>query len=465
MKYTVAAGLIGLLSLTVGCQNPSESETTAEVSTTTETPVSRHPEWVKNASIYEVNIRQYSQEGTINAFRQHLPRLQKLGVDVLWIMPIQPIGVKNRKVDNEGDPGSYYSISNYTAVNPDYGTAEDFKAMVGEAHALGMKVILDWVANHTAWDHHWTEEHPEWYTADSLGNRPIVPIDGDGNATDWEDVADLNYDEQGLRDAMTASMMWWLDNMDLDGFRCDVAGFVPYDFWAENNKALREARDGIFMLAEWEDERLQPDFDMDYGWEFHHIMNEVAQGHEPVSALRDYQTKLNEKWQKDDIRMYFTTNHDENSWNGTVYERMGDAHKTYFVLASTYEKGMPLIYSGQEVGLDRRLSFFGKDQIDWVETPLSEFYAQMMDIKGSEATLANGAWGGDMSFIETPADSAVLGYYRTLDSESLGVLLNLKGEAQSWETEISPKDILISEGVEFTDGKVSMAPYAYIVWK
>ena len=233
----------------IGCQNPKPVETTDETTNSeqqTEIAERSHPEWSKSANIYEVNIRQYSEDGTIKAFMEHLPRLKEMGVDILWIMPVQPIGVKNRK-ESESDFGSFYSIKNYTEVNPDLGTMEDFKDLVNKAHEMGMKVILDWVANHTAWDHHWVKEHPEWYTADSSGNRPITPIDNEGKPTDWTDVADLNYENPELREAMYESMAYWLKETGIDGFRCDVAGFIPYDFWDENNQRLRIINPDIFL--------------------------------------------------------------------------------------------------------------------------------------------------------------------------------------------------------------------------
>ena len=189
----------------------------------------RHPNWVKNANIYEVNVRQYTPEGTFEAFSAHLPRLKELGVDILWFMPIQPIGLKNRKTDREGDPGSYYSISDYTAVHPDLGTMDDFRQVVDKAHEMGMYVLLDWVGNHTAFDHHWVAEHPEFYSIKD-GQSPVVAMDNEGGSTDWTDVADLNYDKEELHEAMFQEMAWWVNECDIDGFRCDVAGFVPFDF-------------------------------------------------------------------------------------------------------------------------------------------------------------------------------------------------------------------------------------------
>ena len=364
------------------------------------------PKWAIDANIYEVNVRQHTKEGTLKAFQSHLPRLAKMGVDVLWFMPIQPIGIENRK----GDLGSYYSISDYTAVNPSFGTLEDFQAVVNEAHELDMKVILDWVANHTSFDHHWVKEQPAFYTQDAQGSSPIVALDNEGNATDWTDVADLNYDNKELREAMVSEMDWWTVNAGIDGFRCDVAGFVPYDFWNDAITTLRSKHGPLFMLAEWEDPALiQAGFNAVYGWEFHHIMNEVAQGHKSVQAIADYALKCDSIWPEHAMKMYFNTNHDENSWNGTVEERMGEYGNAMYVLATLMKRSFPLMYSGQEAGLNHRYPFFSKDTIglDWESIhPQADFFRQMLAMKHQHQALHNGTYGYNMSLdIDTATNS------------------------------------------------------------
>jgi alpha-amylase len=360
-------------------------------------------------NIYEVNIRQYTDEGTLKAFQSHLPRLAKMGVDILWFMPIQPIGVENRK----GELGSYYSISDYTAVNPNFGTLEDFQSIVNQAHELGMKVILDWVANHTSFDHVWVAEHPEFYTKDEEGNFPIVAIDNEGNPTDWTDVADLNYEAPGMREAMIAEMDWWVTNAGIDGFRCDVAGFVPNDFWNTAITTIRANNGPLFMLAEWEDPALiEAGFNAVYGWEFHHIMNEVAIGHKSVNAIAEYAAKCDTTWPSETIKMYFNTNHDENSWNGTVEERMGEYGNAMYVLASLMKRSFPLIYSGQEAGLNHRYPFFSKDTVglDWTtHHPQADFFAQMIALKHDHKALHNGGFGYDMTLsIDTATNSMMI---------------------------------------------------------
>ncbi|HVE77871.1 MAG TPA: alpha-amylase family glycosyl hydrolase, partial [Gemmatimonadaceae bacterium] len=245
-----------------------------------------HPAWSRNAVIYEVNVRQYTPEGTFAAFQRHLPRLDSLGVDILWLMPVQPIGRKNRK----GVLGSYYSIADYTAVNPEHGTEADFAALVDAAHRQGMKVILDWVANHTAFDHPWATAHRDYYTLRADGSISY-PLDQQGKETDWTDVAELNYDNADMRRAMIGEMRWWVDSMRVDGFRCDVAWGVPYDFWRDVRRELGASRPDLFLLAEADDPRLHPTFDMTYGWDFHHLLNQVTQGKKPTSALDEYFAK------------------------------------------------------------------------------------------------------------------------------------------------------------------------------
>lgn len=451
------------------CQNaPNDTAVNNKNEVVDDVSVSpRHPEWTKSANIYEVNIRQYSEEGTINEFAKHLPRLKELGVDILWIMPIQPIGLLNRK-ENENDLGSFYSIKDYTSVNPDLGTIDDFKELVDLAHEQDMKVILDWVANHTSWDNEWVANHPDWYTADSLGNRPIVPIDNEGNPTDWTDVADLDYTNSDMRSEMLESMKFWLNTSNIDGFRCDVAGFIPYDFWQNTIEELKIVKSDLFMLAEWEDPNLTQHFNMDYGWHLHHLMNQIAKGEEKPSILKDYLVEMNGKYQPDDMRMFFTTNHDENSWNGTVYERMGNEHLPMFILASTFEQGMPLIYSGQEAGLDHRLSFFGKDEIDWSNLELSEFYKTCLSLKHENRALWNAGFGGELTFIETNNET-VIAYKRVKEGNQVVVLLNFSDTSQNAQLmEFNSEELIFNNW--FTTGEthnlseIELDPFGYQVF-
>lgn len=372
-----------------------------------------HPSWAYNANIYEVNIRQYTPEGTFRAFETHLPRLKTLGVDILWLMPIHPIGVEGRK----GSLGSYYSIKDYKGVNPEFGTLEDFKHLVNTAHNMGMKVILDWVANHTAWDHPWITQHPDWYTKNANGEIiPPVP--------DWTDVADLNYDAQGLRDAMKDAMEYWVTETDIDGYRCDVAAEVPLDFWESVTPDLKGMKE-IFMLAEAEGADLHNKaFDMTYGWEFHHILNEIAQGRQNVNDFWAYYDRVNLEYDDSDYRMMFITNHDENSWNGTVWERMGDA--AYPLAVVTFGvPGMPLCYSGQEAGLNKRLKFFDKDTINWQPHPMNDLYTRYFALRHNNSAIWSGERGGEMHKIQADSAGKVLSFIRKNGPDEFWLVVNL----------------------------------------
>ena len=348
-----------------------------------------HPEWSRNAVIYEVNLRQYTVEGTFRAFEQHIPRLKEMGVDILWLMPVNPIGEKNRK----GSLGSYYSIRDYTAVNPEYGTMDDFKALVAKAHENGMKVIIDWVANHSSWDNRLTTEHPEWYVKDSTGNI-VAPV------PDWTDVADLDYNQQGLRDYMTSAMLFWVKEAGVDGFRCDVAGMVPTDFWNTAVPELKKVKH-VFMLAEWETPEMHDTaFDMTYSWEVYKLLRAVYKGEKTLQQLDSVLDKETAEFTPDAYRMHFTTNHDENSWNGTEYELFDGAAQTFTVLGYMLP-GMPLIYSGQEAGLNKRLSFFDKDTIRWDDYKLAGFFATLNKLKHGNKALWNGTAGGPLVILKT----------------------------------------------------------------
>lgn len=388
-----------------------------------------YPEKAKDMNIYEVNIRQYTPEGTINAFIPHIDRLKNMGVDILWIMPVQPIGEKNRKKPL----GSYYSIKDYTAINPNFGTLEDFNKLVKTAHEKDMIILLDWVANHTAYDHHWAEEHPEFYNLDSVGNlqSPVA---------DWTDVADLDYDNKDLHQAMIKEMKWWITEADIDGFRCDMAGMVPNEFWKKAIDSLEATKD-VFMLAEWEEPKIHDaGFDMSYGWELHHILNNIANGKASADSVVAYLKKDAEKYDSTAFRMYFTTNHDENSWAGTVLERMGDAYQALAVLTATIP-GMPLIYSGQEAGLDKRLPFFDKDSIDWSNLAYEDFYSHLLMLKKNNPALWNGAFGGDFKEINKEQNSTdILAFSRQKDDNEVIVILNLSDSIQTLKVDEDFRD-------------------------
>ena len=386
------------------------------------------PAWSRRAVIYEVNVRQFTPEGTIAALQQHLPRLRRLGVDILWLMPVQPIGRKNRK----GSLGSYYSIADYRGVNPAFGTASDFRSLVNAAHRQGMKVVLDWVPNHSAFDHPWITRHKDYYVTRADGTV-INARDNEGRDTDWTDVAELNYDNPAMRSAMIADMRWWLETMGIDGFRCDVAGGVPMDFWRDARRELLRSRPGLFMLAEAEDPRMHEVFDMTYAWQLHHLLNDITQGKQSTGALDAYFAKDDSLYGPGAYRMTFTSNHDENSWNGTEFERMGINHLPAFVVASTSRRSMPLLYTGQEASMNKRLRFFEKDTVDWNGPSLAEFYRAMFALKHRHAALANGAWGGAQHVERTDGGERVYAFSRTRGANTVLVAVNF-GDAPARAT-------------------------------
>lgn len=355
-----------------------------------------HPEWSYNATIYELNIRQFSEAGTFNAVTERLNELKELNVEIIWLMPIHPIGELNRK----GSKGSYYSVKDYRDVNPEFGTKDDFKILVNKAHTLGMKVILDWVANHTAWDNSLTISNPEWYTRDENGNfKPPVE--------DWADVIDLNYENNELREYMIESLKYWVREFDIDGYRCDVADMVLIDFWNDVRKRLDMIKP-VFMLAEAENpEHHEKAFDMSYGWEMHHVFNDIAQGKRSPTLIKDVLYKNHNRFPNNAFQMHFISNHDENSWNGTVFERLGDAAEL-FAVTTTILPGMPLIYSGQEAGMNKRLEFFEKDPIEWKEHPMRNLYTQLFQLKQENSALQNGDRGADIEYLEDISDNELV---------------------------------------------------------
>jgi 1,4-alpha-glucan branching enzyme len=417
-----------------------------------------HPEWSRPANIYEVNIRQFTPEGTFAAFEKHLPRLKAMGVDILWLMPINPIGIKNRK----GTLGSYYSVRDYLAVNPEFGTLDDLKHLVRQAHELGMHVIIDWVANHTSWDNPLITEHPDWYTHDSAGNI-ISPV------PDWTDAADLDYSQPGMREYMTHALEYWVREADIDGYRCDVAGMLPVDFW---NKAVPEIKKikHVFMLAEWETPEMHDTaFDMTYSWNLYHLMNAIARGEKPASQLDTLWKKEDTLYAADAYRMLFTSNHDENSWNGTEYERLGEGARTFAVLTYT-APGMPMVYSGQEAAFNRRLKFFDKDTIQWDNYPLLSFYTTLNQLKKDHPALWNGVSGGKLEKIQTGNDDKLYAFTRKKDQDQVMVILNLSPGMQTIRLAGHSflgnfKNVFTGEVKRFEDEEAfSMKPWEYLVF-
>ena len=446
-KFTFSVYALALIFSLLAWQNIfAQKETTV-----------KHPEWSKNATIYEVNIRQYTPEGTFKAFEKHLPEIKKMGIDIIWLMPINPIGEKNRK----GKLGSYYSVRDYQAVNPEFGTINDLKHLVNETHKLGMHIIIDWVANHTSWDNVWTKSHPDFYKKDSAGNF-IPPV------ADWTDVIALNYNNPKLWIYMESAMEYWVKECNIDGFRCDVADMVPTPFWNFTRKELDKIKP-VFMLAEAEKPYLHKHaFDMTYAWEFHNIIKQIAQGKMTVKDLDAYYKKENSNYNPDAYRMLFTSNHDENSWNGSEFERFGKAAKTFAVLCGV-AKGMPLIYNGQEIGMDKRLRFFDKDTIDWKKSPFREFYTKLVKLKLNNKALWNGIAGGEMNRIETNDNNKIFSFFREKDGNKVVAVFNLspgkeKVAFYNKETAGTYKDLFSGKEVKLNaSNKFELKPWEYLV--
>ena len=450
-KLTRYTSLLLLLSLFFSCQQKHSEKPVKDQPVTA-------PDWSYDDSIYELNVRQFSKEGTFNAVNERVDELKELGVDIIWIMPIHPIGEKNRK----GSLGSYYAVKDFKAINPEFGTLEDFKKLVDTIHQNDMHVILDWVANHTAWDHIWTKSNPEFYTKDSTGNF-TPPVE------DWSDVIDLNYDNQQMRAEMIEAMRFWVDEADIDGYRCDVAGMVPLDFWKKVRTEL-DAIKPVFMLAEDEDPEIHEAFNMTYGWEFHHLMNDVAAGNKNANDIWAYLEKDRNRFPDVAFRMNFITNHDENSWNGTIFERLGDGAKAFATLIFTME-GMPLIYSGQEVGMKKRLAFFERDPINWSDPgQYRSFYKKLATLKSSYKALQNGEKGSRMIPVGERNGENVLAFTRKHDGKGIFAVINVSDEhvqhtfTADSQSEGNYTNIITGETVEYsqeTSYSIALAPWEF----
>lgn len=469
--------LVLLFTLFMACKEGS-TETSESIEMVVEDvflPINN--EILAQAVIYEANIRQYSPEGTLNAFTADIPTLKKLGVKIIWLMPIHPISEVKRKAEGEKLVseitdleerkkylGSPYAVADYTAVNPDMGTLDDFDNLVKTAHENGMYVILDWVPNHTGWDHAWITEHPDFYTKNEAGEI-TDPLQDDGTPWGWSDVADLNYDNTEMRKAMIDEMRFWITEHNVDGFRCDVAHGVPLDFWQESIPALRKEKD-IFMLAEAElPEIMNNDlFEMSYSWEFHHLLNAIAKGEKTVGALDVYMATRATKWESDDILMQFVTNHDENAWAGPVKERMGDATEAMTALVYCVP-GMPLVYSGQEYDMDYRLSFFGKDTIPKTKGSMYPILSKLGTLKNTLKALDGGKNPASAERIFTSNEN-VFAFRRVKDGQELIYVANLSKDPAAFTYPVLGNyiDAMKDQTIEIVAGEVhQFAPWQYLI--
>ena len=407
------------------CQSPKEEARKPEekkVQVKTLAPISE--EVVAHSVLYEANIRQYSEEGTFNAFAQDLPVLNKMGVKILWLMPINPISTTKSK----GPLGSYYAVSDYTKVNPEFGTLEDFKALVQKAHELGIYVILDWVPGHTGWDHHWIQEKSDYYLKNRKGEI-IDPIDfRTGKSFGWTDVADLNYNNLEMREELRQAMVYWVKETDIDGYRIDQAYAVPPVFYDKTIEVLREIKP-VFLLAETDiyhpgGINLVSKFDATYDWPGHQLSKEIAQGRRSATNYHRHIQRTNRLYGAENILVNFISNHDENSWNGTVKESYGAADHAFMAMNFTLP-GMPLIYSGQEYDLNKRLRFFEKDSFPKVVGKTMELLQQLGALKNNHRALAAGTSAGSYKRINTTRDNQILAFEREKEGDTLVVVANL----------------------------------------
>ncbi len=415
------------------------------------------PKWAYSTNVYEVNLRQYTPEGTFNAFAKHLPRLKDMGVQVLWFMPITPISEKDR----HGTLGSYYAIRNYKETNPEFGTIHDFKRLVHEAHELGLKVIMDFVANHTGNDHHWLTDHPEFYVPGENGEA-LHPHG-------WSDVSQLNYDNREVWKNMIDVLKFWIKEYDIDGYRCDMAHLVPLDFWVEAKKKISKFKDNLFWLAECEEPEYHQVFDASYTWRWMHASEEFYHHKMNLQSLITVLYKSVTEFPCDALRVYFTSNHDENSWNGTEYEKYGDAAQLFAVFSCTWN-GIPLIYSGQELPNKKRLKFFEKDEIDWNgNVELHTFYKTLLTLKSNNKSLRGGDPHVLTQIISHPDDHRVFAYLRKRRSDQVLVILNCCGEELNFQVKNVKgvfRNVFGGDDIDFEKNKeVYLNAWGYLVFE
>ena len=396
--------------------------------------VQSHHQWSFNLGMYEVNLRHYSQEGNIAAFKSDLDRIDSLGPGIIWFMPIHPIGTFNRL----GSLGSPYSVKDYYQVNPDYGSLVEFKDLVSEIQSRNKYVLIDWVANHTSWDNVLTQTNPEWYVTNSEGD--FIPPPG----TNWSDVIELDYEKQGLRKYMIEAMKFWVDSVGVNGFRFDAVDFVPDDFWEEAIAVLKQTRSDLLLLAEGSGEHLiDLGFDMNYSWDFYGfgggVLPRITQGVADANIVRSFVNKEQNNYSNGAYRLYFVSNHDENAWEGTPAQLFGPRAVNFSVLSHVIN-GMPLVYNGEETGMNKQLSFFDKDLIPWRDYPLFDYYRRLFDLKKRNASLWNGFDENEAIRIKTTQNSPIYAFKREKDGERVLCFFNLSTQAVSFQaTDVLPQ--------------------------
>lgn len=416
-----------------------------------------HPKWSYSTNIYEVNLRQYTLEGTFEAFSQSLPRLKDMGVKTLWFMPITPISKKDRL----GELGSYYAVQNYTDTNPEFGTLEDFKKLVTKAHDMGFKIILDFVADHTGNDHAWITEHPEFYNYEE--NNELLHPHG------WSDVSKLNFDVPELREYVIDAMKFWVKEYDIDGFRCDMAHLVPLDFWEQAKKKLSKYKDNLFWLGECEVPAYHKVFDATYTWRWMHASEEFYHNRMNLQSLITVLYKSVTEFPCNAFRTYFTSNHDENSWNGTEFEKYGDAAQLFAVFSATWN-GIPMIYSGQELPNKKRLRFFEKDVIEWQDKfELHDFYKTLLTLHSTNKSLRAGDTEVFTQIISHPDDHQVFSYLRKHETDEVLVILNCCGEGMNFQVKNVKgvfRNVFGGDDINFdSNGNVYINAWGYLVFE
>ncbi len=455
MKKLASNILPVVFILLIGCKN---NPTTVETITAnaTSTAVILHPDWIMQGNIYEVNMRQYTKEGTFKAFEANLDRLKEMGVQALWFMPITPIS----KIDRKGTLGSYYAVADYTGINPEYGNLADWKHLVNTAHEKGFKVLTDWVANHTGADNGWLTRHPDFFEKDSSGKAAY--------AFDWSDTRSLDFTNNEMRDSMIAAMKYWLTETNIDGFRCDVAGEVPDDFWKTCIAELKKVKP-ILMLAEGDKGSLHgAGFNISYAWNMFQMTKKIAMGERPASAIDSIVNQVDSTFPENALRLYFTSNHDENSWNMADYGTMpGASHAPFAVLTQTMVRGIPLVYSGQEEPVLKKIEFFEKDAMPFGKFGRAKFYKTLLELRKNNAALA-----ADASFKKVVAgnEKAVYAFVREKAAKKVLVILNLSNKLQTLQVKEKefygkPFNVFMNTTEPLNDRQWQIDPWGYVIYE
>ncbi|OHD05762.1 MAG: hypothetical protein A2Y34_07650 [Spirochaetes bacterium GWC1_27_15] len=452
--FILLFSLLSIFIVSFGCIPNSTQITTTTIYNNQDTDVS----WDKNLSMYEVNIRQYSNEGTFNSFIDHISRLKKMGVGIVWFMPIHPIGVVNRK----GTLGSYYAIKDYYGINPEFGNIDDFKNTVKILHSNGMKVIIDWVANHTSPDNNLTKDHPEWYVKNTDGN--FIPPNG----TDWTDVIQFDFSKKELREYMINVMKYWITEADIDGFRCDAVDWVGLDFWKECIPQLNKIKPVIMLAESQNPDFYAAGFRITYGWDLLNKMKNIANGTADLNIIETYINSELTNIQKNNYRLLFTSNHDQNSWSGTVYELFGNYCEPFAVLTYALD-GIPLIYSGQEAGLNKRLQFFEKDPINWTTDKFENIYTRLNQLKLNNEAMWNRNYDSQLKRVKTDNNNSIFIISRENNNNTVIFVFNFSNTISKFtitESEYNGnyKDLFSETNVSFSQEQIqSLNPYEYKV--